>query len=283
MIYLKILKNSKIYYIFFYFLFFITFGFYFSSCFINCKKNDTYYTVFDIDKNYGYLIPVSFKTQNYTQEQIINSIVYDILKVKVDKVENLNGVFYVYLKLKPDLSYDYDTILAYDQLYFSFFYSQIYGDIIFYFNNNKLILNGIEFSFQIDKINTKIFNNIFNLKKIDEGLYFLFSSYDKSKIIPVFLPHNYNLNITLSNDLNDKGLYSIKDFLFTNFNIKDLYVQNNNTFVIYYNEDKINFERFYFLFFNSNLEKIIFKGKKDIVLYRPKNFSFFYYSINNFN
>ena len=76
MIYLKILKNSKIYYI--YFLFIIAFGFYFSSCFISCKKNNIYYTVFDIDKNYGYLIPISFKTQDYTKEQIISNIVYKI-------------------------------------------------------------------------------------------------------------------------------------------------------------------------------------------------------------
>lgn len=284
MIYLKILKNSKIYYI--YFLFIIAFGFYFSSCFISCKKNNIYYTVFDIDKNYGYLIPISFKAQNYTKEQIISSIVYNILKISVDKVENditnKDNVFSIYLKSKPDLSYDYDTILAYDQLYFSFFYSQIYGNIIFYLNNDKLVLNGIDFSFQIDKINTKIFNNVFNLKRIDEGNYFLFSLYDKTRVIPIFLPNNYNLNITLSNNFNDKGLYSIKDFLFTNFNIKNLYVQTNNTFVIYSDNDKIDLKNFYFLFFNSNLEKIIFKGKKNIVLHRPKNFSFVYYSINNF-
>ncbi|MGC8815592.1 MAG: hypothetical protein ACP5O4_05280 [bacterium] len=274
--YLKILKNFKLYLILVFVLFIL---FYLSGCLNNFKE--TYYTVFYIDKNYGYLIPVSFKVKNNTKNQIIQDIVYNILKIKVAKIETNNGDFYnIFISSKPDLVYDYDTLLAYDQLYFSFFYSGIYGQINFYFNNNKLILNGIDFNFNINKINTKIFNNIFNLKKINEGSYFLFSSYDKTKVIPIFLPKNYTLNITLSNSFNDKGLYNIKDFLLTNFKIQDLYVQNNNTFVIY-STNNIDIKKLYFLFFNSNLEKIVLKNKK-IKLNKPKDFSFNYYSINNF-
>ncbi|MGC8734248.1 MAG: hypothetical protein ACP5RD_04320 [bacterium] len=274
--YLKILKNFKLYLILVFVLFIL---FYLSGCLNNFKE--TYYTVFYIDKNYGYLIPVSFKVKNNTKNQIIQDIVYNILKIKVAKIETNNGDFYnIFISTKPDLVYDYDTLLAYDQLYFSFFYSGIYGQINFYFNNNKLMLNGIDFNFNINKINTKIFNNIFNLKKINEGSYFLFSSYDKTKVIPIFLPKNYTLNITLSNSFNDKGLYNIKDFLLTNFKIQDLYVQNNNTFVIY-SADNIDIKKLYFLFFNSNLEKIVLKNKK-IELNKPKDFSFNYYSINNF-
>lgn len=285
--YLKILKNfNKNFKL--YLLFFVLFIlFYFSGCLTNFKE--TYYTIFYIDKNYGYLIPVSFKIKDNNKEIIIKDIVYNVLKIKISKIEseinknniNKDNAFYnIFISSKPDLVYDYDTLLAYDQLYFSFFYSEIYGQINFYFDNKKLILNGIDFNFDINKINTKIFNNILNLKEISEGSYFLFSSYDKTKVIPFFLPKKYTLNITLSNNFNDKGLYSIKDFLLNNFKIQNLYVQNNNTFIIYSNND-IDIKKLYFLFFNSDLEKIVLKNKK-IELNKPKDFSFKYYSINNF-
>jgi hypothetical protein len=40
-------------------------------------------------------------------------------------------------------------------------------------------------------------------------------------------------------------------------------------------------KKFYFLFFNTNLEKIVFKDKNQVLI-RPKNFSFTSYSINSF-
>jgi hypothetical protein len=289
MTYLKILKNSKLYIIFFITFFILFYLFNFWGCI--SYKNRIYYTIFYLDKNYGYLIPVSFKIDNNLTNEVINNIVYQVLKIKVDSIkmvvdkDNKSNNFNIFISQKPAFIYDYDTILAYDQLYFSFFYSQIYGKINFYFNSNKLILNGIDFSFNIDEINTKIFNNIFNLKRIDEGNYFLFSSYDKNNVIPIFLPKNYELSITLSNQFNDKGLYSIKDFLLTKFNVKELYVQDNNTFVIYFRQNitkkETDMKKFYFLFFNTNLEKIVFKDKNKVLI-RPKNFSFTSYAINSF-
>jgi len=291
MTYLKILKNSKLYIIFLITCFILFYLLNFWGCIPFFNKNQVYYAIFYIDKNYGYLIPVSFKINGNSINEVINNIVYEVLKIKVDNIKvvadknNKSSIFNIFISQKPALIYDYDIILAYDQLYFSFFYSQIYGKINFYFDSNKLILSGIDFSFNIDELNTKIFNNIFNLKRIDEGDYFLFSSYDKNKVIPVFLPKSYKLNVALSNQFNDKGLYSIKDFLLAKFNIKELYIQNNDTFIIYFNENiikkEIDMKKFYFLFFNTNLEKIVFKDKNRVLI-RPKNFSFTSYPINNF-
>ena len=287
MIYLKISKNFKSFWVLIFVLFlFIVFLLYFWGCGIGYR--DIYYTVFDVEKNYGYLIPISFKLNRKTQEQVLTDMVYNILKVNVSKINkqdknnDINDIK-IYLQSKPDLSYDYDILLAYERLYFSFFYSKMYGNIYFYFNGNDLVLGGIDFNFKVDKINIKVFNDIFNLGDIRKGGYFLFSSVDKDKVIPIFLPNNYTLDVVLSNNFNNKGLYSLKDYLIKKLGAVDVSLESSDSLVIYLTQVKVIPEKFYFLFFNSNLNEVILKGKKTITLNRPKDFSFIYYPINEYN
>lgn len=241
----------------------------FSAC--ENGNGQKFVTVFIADKNF--LIPISF---NSSGDPKIDAklIINNVAKVEVDKVEFSSNSFNIFLHDLPNVNFEFDSYMLYSCLFLSFFNTFDVEKVNFIYNSKLLILKGIEYSMYYQDYYKYPINDVFNLGDVRKGKYYLYrylSEDGKNYFIPILVQNEYDLDFYFSKsvdkikqNLPDVKLSTFDKFFEEKFKFY-LWGYNNGTVLFRTNDLRsfLNFKfydktKFYFIFYNSGIEKVYF-------------------------
>ncbi len=250
-------------------------------------------TIFEIDQSTGIFIPLSFQYKSVKEDS--KTIVERLCKVNVKNVEVKNDKIEISLQSIPNIKYDYDSYLLYSSLYLSFFNSFLVKNVDFLYNQETVILAGIEYKMDYNDYYKYPINDIFSIGDVRKGKYYLFSY--TSYYIPVLMSDYYDLNKYFQNSVEeikkrnrdlsietfDKLLKKKENIDLVSFD-KDKVVLKTNNFFKFVNL-LFNKSNLYFLFYSSDINVLKIKQKflwmdLEFNVLRPKNLYLNLYPIN---
>lgn len=275
------------------FLSLLTLLFFFSSC----EGNKNFVTIFEVDRNTGIFIPMSYVSKGY--EQDFSLIVKNLMAVDTEKVEKTEARIDIYLRSFPNVNYEYDSYILYYSLFLSFFNSFSIQKVNFFYNQKLLILKGIEYSMNSYDYYKYPINDIFNLGDVKRGKYFIYGYSGKEwidRLVLILLPHNYDIDLYFNNSIEqitkrvDGKFETIDRVISKKQNIhlekydKNCFILRNYNlykfFLLYFDKSKM-----YYLFYNSDIDFIVIFQKflwfdLSIKINRPKNLYLNRYPLN---